>query len=343
MTRDIDDEIEFHIEMLTRDLVAGGMSREEARAEALRRFGDVDAVRASLTAVRRRRLLTIVALAALAVTGWMQSILVLAPAYRHLYRHYPYYVPETFKNLCELAVIVIVLLALRQRPLSRALALDRRLPRALLFALVASLPTLIGLAMTRSVHVTDWISIGYLCWWSPFVEELETRGFGFLLLRRAGWPLWPAALACGAITGLTHIEKGQTIASILGLFLITGIGSATFCWLLERWGSIWFTFALHALMNFWWEVFSVAPTALGGWYAFVLQNATVLLAILLTLRFTRPRANSLQPVGQDRLGDRSELHVRRSLVDLSDLRVAPVLLDRILLRVAVAAEKLHRE
>jgi membrane protease YdiL (CAAX protease family) len=344
MKRDIDDEIEFHIDMLTRDLIAGGLSPDDARAEALRRFGDVAAVRASLVSARRRRLMTVVALVALAVTGWMQSILVLAPAYRHLYRLYPYYVPETFKNLCEVAVCIAVLLALRQRPLARALALDRRLPHALLFALVASLPTLIGFAVTRSVHVTDWISVAYLAWWSPFVEELETRGFGFLLLRRAGWPLWPAAVVCGAVTGLVHIEKGQTAASILGLFFLTGIGSVTFCWLLERWGSLWFPFALHALMNFWWELFRVAPTALGGWYAAALQNATVILAILLTLRFTPPlKRKPLQPVRQDGLGDGGELHVRRALVDLSDLRVAPVLLDRVLLRVAVAAEKLHRQ
>ena len=49
----------------------------------------------------------------------------------------------------------------------------------------------------------------------------------------------------------------------------------------------------------------------------------------------------LQPIGEDCLRDRGELHVRRSLVDLSDLRVAPILLDRILFRVAVSAEKLH--
>ena len=343
MRHDIDDEIEFHIDMLTRDLVAGGMAPDDARAEALRRFGDVDAIRASLMAVRRRRLFTIVTLAALAVTGWMQSILLLAPAYRHLYRLYPYYVPETLKNLCELVVCVVVLLALRQRPLTRALALDRRLPQALLFALVASLPTLVGLAATRSIHVTGWISVAYLGWWSPFVEEVTTRGFAFLLLRRAGWPLWPAALVCGAVTGLTHIEKGQTAGEILGLFAITGIGSAIFCWLLERWRSLWFTFALHALMNFWWEVFTVAPTALGGWYAVALQSATIILAIVLTLRFTQSRRKPLQPVREDRLGDRGELHVRRSLVDLSDLRVAPELLDRILLRVPVAAEELHRQ
>src|ERR1700682_4700828 len=51
----------------------------------------------------------------------------------------------------------------------------------------------------------------------------------------------------------------------------------------------------------------------------------------------------LQPVGEDGLGDRVELHVRRTLVDLADFRVAPELLHRILLRVAVPAEELYGE
>jgi len=31
-------------------------------------------------------------------------------------------------------------------------------------------------------------------------------------------------------------------------------------------------------MNLWWEVFSVAKNALGGWLPFVLQTGTVILA-----------------------------------------------------------------
>ena len=37
-------ELAFHIEMVTRDLVAGGMDEKSARAEAVRRFGDLSAV-----------------------------------------------------------------------------------------------------------------------------------------------------------------------------------------------------------------------------------------------------------------------------------------------------------
>lgn len=43
--RKLDDEMRFHLEALTEDLVAEGMSRKEARREAQRRFGNPEAVR----------------------------------------------------------------------------------------------------------------------------------------------------------------------------------------------------------------------------------------------------------------------------------------------------------
>src|SRR5205085_1775032 len=41
----VDDELTFHVEMLTEQLVAAGRPRDEARREAMRRFGDIDRVR----------------------------------------------------------------------------------------------------------------------------------------------------------------------------------------------------------------------------------------------------------------------------------------------------------
>jgi hypothetical protein len=36
-------------------------------------------------------------------------------------------------------------------------------------------------------------------------------------------------------------------------------------------------------MNLWWELFSISGSAIGGWLPIVLQDSTMLLAILLTL------------------------------------------------------------
>ena len=45
------DEIQFHLDMLVEELVAGGMSPDEARAAARRQFGDVDRVRERCTEI----------------------------------------------------------------------------------------------------------------------------------------------------------------------------------------------------------------------------------------------------------------------------------------------------
>src|SRR3954466_12566407 len=42
---DVDEELRFHIESRIQEYLASGMTREQARAETLRRFGDVEVVR----------------------------------------------------------------------------------------------------------------------------------------------------------------------------------------------------------------------------------------------------------------------------------------------------------
>ncbi len=52
---DVDDELRFHIEMRTRDLIAEGRSPEDARREAERRFGEVGTIREHLVTDDTRR------------------------------------------------------------------------------------------------------------------------------------------------------------------------------------------------------------------------------------------------------------------------------------------------
>ena len=54
----------------------------------------------------------------------------------------------------------------------------------------------------------------------------------------------------------------------------------------RAWGSLCFPFGVHLFGNLWWEVFNVSNTALGGWFAFGLQVAMILLAIAITRRMT---------------------------------------------------------
>jgi predicted permease len=54
--RAVDDELQFHFEMTMRELMSSGMTPDEARREATRRFGDVQRTRERLTTIDRSRL-----------------------------------------------------------------------------------------------------------------------------------------------------------------------------------------------------------------------------------------------------------------------------------------------
>lgn len=45
--REVNEEFSFHVDMRVRELVAQGWTEEEARAEAVRRFGDMERVKRS--------------------------------------------------------------------------------------------------------------------------------------------------------------------------------------------------------------------------------------------------------------------------------------------------------
>jgi hypothetical protein len=53
--RAVNDELEFHFDMTVRDLVKNGMTPDDARREARRRFGDVELTRERLTTIDRSR------------------------------------------------------------------------------------------------------------------------------------------------------------------------------------------------------------------------------------------------------------------------------------------------
>ena len=55
VTEEVDSELDFHIEMRTRELIARGMDPERARAEAVARFGDLNHVHHTLERIGRRR------------------------------------------------------------------------------------------------------------------------------------------------------------------------------------------------------------------------------------------------------------------------------------------------
>lgn len=235
----------------------------------------------------RSSTVAIVVLIALTIANYMHEILTRLGPYKALHREYPFYIAESLDKIAEVALCCLAIYVLYGSGFSailRELGLTASVLKGFSFALVASSPTLVGFALARSIPPgLAPPNLLFLTVFSPIVEELEFRAFGFWqLYRRAHWPLWLAILPPALLFALGHIEKGQDWGERAGIFLITGTGAAVFSWLLKEWQNLWVPIALHICMNLWWEIFSVAKTAVGGWFPFALQTASILLAIVLT-------------------------------------------------------------
>jgi hypothetical protein len=235
---------------------------------------------------RRPALVVVVTLIVLAVCVYAQKGLWLMPWYRELYQHHPFFVPEGLKNLLEIVVVLVGLRVLYGFGLpasANELRINRPIAPGLIVAAIATAPMWVALALTHGFLPPPLLKLAYLSLYSPFVEEVSSRAFGFLqLYRRAHWPFIAALGISMLISGLGHMEKGTTLAGMAALFFVTGTGAAVFSWLLVAWDNVWVPWAVHASMNMSWEVMSVSRTAVGGWFPTVVQGTTLFLAILLT-------------------------------------------------------------
>lgn len=236
----------------------------------------------------------VVTIVVLVTVSYAHEVLSRLPAYVRLHNAEPFYVAESIDKIagaCVCLLAVWLMFRTGVRGALRALGLCASIPRAVVFALIASSPMLLGFALTRSLtpHL-QLPALLFLTVLSPIVEEIEFRGFGVLQLKkRTGWPFWIVVWPSALLFGYGHVEQGGTLLESAGLFFLLTAGGVAFAWLAHRWQSLWMPVALHICMNLWWELFSVARTAIGGWFPFMLQNATILLAILMTLYYTPAR------------------------------------------------------
>ncbi|MFN2511812.1 MAG: permease prefix domain 1-containing protein [Pyrinomonadaceae bacterium] len=73
-TREIDEELRFHLELLTRSYLQQGMSPAEAREAAVRRFGNVERIKGKCLAISRRHQPFVVALKSFLVFMFLAGI-----------------------------------------------------------------------------------------------------------------------------------------------------------------------------------------------------------------------------------------------------------------------------
>jgi membrane protease YdiL (CAAX protease family) len=166
--------------------------------------------------------------------------------------------------------------------------------RALVFAIIATIPMMAGAALMGTFQLR-WELVGSSLF-APFFEELLFRGYAMRQLhRRGGLGMWPAAFFTGIVFGLVHavhaLLRGQMSWFHLGTFAMTGAGGVFYAWLFASWrDNLWLPIFLHALMNLSWLLFGIAGEAVGGIWSNVCRALTVATAIVLTLfrdRFER--------------------------------------------------------
>jgi uncharacterized protein len=159
----------------------------------------------------------------------------------------------------------------------------------IIWGFIITLPMLIGYALVSdkfNFNVADLIAYSVL---AAIAEEILFRGFLFgQLSRYANWKLWMGALAEASIFGFVHLYQAHNWMNAVGIFAITFAGGLLFGWLYIKWNyNLWLPIVLHLLMNAYWGIFHMGENALGGSLGNIFRAAAVVVAIIVTIKFSK--------------------------------------------------------
>jgi membrane protease YdiL (CAAX protease family) len=182
----------------------------------------------------------------------------------------------------------------------KELCLDKNIYVRIAFSLVVVSPMLISSAVIGKIDTDlDVTTLMHKTLFAGFMEEILFRGFLFgILFRKIGWGFIPAAVLGAVIFALSHLYQGSTTNEMIGIFLITFLGSAWFAWLFVEWEeNLWVPIFLHVFMNLSWTLFDVSDNALGGTYTNIFRIITITLTVGATIMYNnrnggRYRVNS---------------------------------------------------
>lgn len=192
--------------------------------------------------------------------------------------------------------IIILLLFHPPRKLATELGIARGLLPGLGWALLFTLPMLIGYSLLGKFDHSYPLHKNLLfALKDGFREEEFYRAFLFgQLFRQARWGFIPAVAVNGLIFGLSHLYQAHSLADSAAVFGITFAGAIWFAWLFIEWKeNIWVPVFLHTCMNFYWDLFSAEQSAVGGWWLNLPRLLTIALSVLITVYFAR-RADGLR-------------------------------------------------
>lgn len=172
------------------------------------------------------------------------------------------------------------------KKIPEAVGLNKSAGSALIFALICTLPMLIGYALLfdfDSGLTFNKILLGAVI--ASFVEELFFRGILFGQIYRYTKIGFILSIVFGALVfASAHLYQSQEISTLIGIFLTTFLGALLFAWIYVEWNfNLWVPVFLHFFMNLFWMMFAVADNAFGGTYANIFRVLTIALIIGLTV------------------------------------------------------------
>ena len=172
------------------------------------------------------------------------------------------------------------------RRVSESVGLAGSIPKGFLFALICTLPMLIGYASVfdfNSDITFTQIFTGAVV--AGFIEELFYRGVLFGQIYRYTRIGFIPSIVLGALVfAMGHLYQSQDLSTLVGIFITTFMGAILFAWVyVECQYNLWVSIFLHILMNLFWMLFSVSDNAFGGGYANIFRMITIAMVIVLTV------------------------------------------------------------
>ncbi len=185
---------------------------------------------------------------------------------------------------------IVLILHQSVKGIADKLGLSGNLFVGLLFAFIVTLPSLVGYGLIFNVNTglsIDTIVINTIS--SAFFEEIIYRAFLIgQLYRYARLGFLKSVIIGSTLFGLLHLYQSNDPNELIGIFLITFLGSLFFFWIYAEWKfNLWTVIFLHCLMNLYWLVFDVNDNALGGINANLFRFGSVILSIIVTILYKK--------------------------------------------------------
>jgi len=189
-------------------------------------------------------------------------------------------------------IIAVMLLQKNNSKITEKMGLAGSQFIGLAFAFLSTLPMLVAYAVTFSLNEklsVNTIIINTIS--SAFFEEIIYRAFLFgMLYRFTRLGFLPSVFLGSFLFGIAHLYQSTEINELIGIFLLTFLGSVLFAWIYAEWKfNLWTAIFLHCLMNLYWLIFNIDTNALGGTYANIFRFSTIFLAIFITLFYKKKK------------------------------------------------------